>query len=112
MNRRRQSYFHDKQCAVCGSKERLELDHIDRSQKSSHRIWSLAKEKRDAEIAKCQVLCHDCHWKKTYKDMNYGNPTHGKSSTYKEYKCRCQPCCDAFRELGRRYRAKRKAEGR
>jgi hypothetical protein len=46
----------------------LELDHKDHRQKVSHTIWSWSMERRDAELAKCQVLCHDCHLDKTNKE--------------------------------------------
>lgn len=52
-------------CRHCGSWERLELDHIDRSTKVTHQIHRLSKVKREAELLKCQVLCHPCHFKKT-----------------------------------------------
>lgn len=52
-------------CRQCGSSERLEVDHIDPSLKVSHAVWSWSKPRREAELAKCQVLCHDCHAKKT-----------------------------------------------
>ncbi len=62
---RRKDYFLGKLCAKCGSTERLELDHIDPETKVHHAIWSWSKERRDKEAKKCQVLCHDCHKKKT-----------------------------------------------
>ena len=104
IQRRREEFFHDKKCVQCGSDHNLELDHIDRTKKTSHRIWSLSKAKREAEIEKCQVLCYECHKAKTYKDMGYGNPTHGKVSTYKDYKCRCEPCRAAYSAYKKRYR--------
>lgn len=32
-----------------------------RTQKINHRVWSWAEARREAELAKCQILCHDCH---------------------------------------------------
>lgn len=58
-------FFEGKSCVQCGSTENLELDHIDRTTKIDHKIWSWTRVKREAEIAKCQVLCHDCHKEKT-----------------------------------------------
>lgn len=54
-------------CAKCGSELALEIDHIDPSQKTASPgdVWFWNKEKREAELAKCQVLCHSCHAKKT-----------------------------------------------
>ena len=56
-------------CIGCGTKERLEFDHINQQDKEfdprprmgaktmSERQWN--------EIAKCQLLCYDCHREKT-----------------------------------------------
>jgi 5-methylcytosine-specific restriction endonuclease McrA len=56
-------------CIGCGSKQQLELDHINQedkewnprgsihSKKLSERFWK--------EIDKCQLLCYDCHREKT-----------------------------------------------
>ncbi len=52
-------------CAQCGSSESLEIDHVDRTQKISHRVWGWKPERRAAELLKCQVLCYACHKKKT-----------------------------------------------
>lgn len=64
-------------CRLCGSSERLEVDHIDHSTKVDHRVWSWSDERRKAELAKCQVLCHDCHKRKTAEHSrlkNLGKP--------------------------------------
>lgn len=63
--KRKAEWFSDKYCVVCGSTETLELDHIDRSTKVSHSIWSWSEIRRNEELAKCQVLCHDHHLEKT-----------------------------------------------
>lgn len=54
-------------CAKCGSDSSLEIDHKDSKTKEYFvgRIWSASKARREAELAKCQVLCHDCHIQKT-----------------------------------------------
>jgi 5-methylcytosine-specific restriction endonuclease McrA len=69
MAKRRAGFFADKSCAACGSRERLELDHVDPSKKTSHSIWSWSPERREAEIAKCQVLCRPCHQLKSIDDL-------------------------------------------
>jgi len=69
--KRKADWYKDKFCVHCGSVERLELDHIDPKQKISHSIWSWTQEKRDADTAKCQVLCHDCHVKKTKDNVEH-----------------------------------------
>ena len=93
--KRRAEFFADKSCVECGSKEKLELDHIDRTEKTrktDHGIWTWAKEKQEKELKKCQILCHDCHWKKTRQDLGYGRLIHGTITAYKNYKCRCPSC--------------------
>lgn len=105
MASRRSEWFADKVCAKCGSKENLELDHIDPSQKTDHKIWSWSKDRREAELAKCQPLCHDCHAKKTHIDR--GGPwKHGASSTGYRRGCRCDPCKDTWLAMKRAYRAR------
>lgn len=72
--------IHDS-CVECGSTSHLEVDHIDPSTKllSGSSLWSASKEKREAELAKCQVLCSSCHKKKSATEMwwrtNAGLPT-------------------------------------
>ena len=63
--KRRSDFFADKSCVVCGSTEELELDHVDPRLKVSHSIWSWRRERREAEIAKCQILCRKHHVEKT-----------------------------------------------
>lgn len=69
---RREAYFKDKSCVHCGSTEPLELDHIDPTTKliNPRNFWSMSDKnpKKIEELAKCQVLCHDCHIKKTVKN--------------------------------------------
>ena len=54
-------------CVVCGTTERLEFDHIDRTTKKysiGGRVsynFDILKE----EVDKCQLLCYDCHKVKT-----------------------------------------------
>lgn len=54
-------------CIECGSWDELEVDHINPTEKmiNPRGVWSLSKEKREAELAKCQVLCRNCHREKT-----------------------------------------------
>jgi hypothetical protein len=59
--RNRAEFFAGKRCERCGSTHEMELHHQDPSQKISCRFWSWKKERREAEIAKCIVLCRVCH---------------------------------------------------
>lgn len=69
--RRRQDWLNENSpCSLCGGTENLEVDHIDASTKEVETagLWSLSlsNPKRIAELAKCRVLCHSCHIKKTF----------------------------------------------
>lgn len=70
MAARRAEYFDGKSCVTCGSTESLELDHIDPTTKVHHAIWSWRAERREAELAKCQPLCRDCHISKSRKEFS------------------------------------------
>lgn len=65
-------------CAKCGSKDKLEVDHKDRTSKESHRIWSWSAARRVIELLKCWVLCHECHLTKTMEE-NRVDPTYRRS---------------------------------
>lgn len=52
-------------CVRCHGTERLQFDHIDPRTKLSHCIWTWGPERRAAELAKCQLLCEQCHIQKT-----------------------------------------------
>ena len=52
-------------CVDCGSWDDLQVDHVDASTKVTHRVWSWAKDRREAELAKCAVRCVRCHDAKT-----------------------------------------------
>ena len=96
--RRRNEFFKGKVCVKCGSTTDLRLDHIDPTKKVSHSIWSWSRSRRESELAKCQVLCHPCHVKKTLGQMpithGYGVAGHGTKRMYSNG-CRCRPCTDA-----------------
>jgi len=60
-------------CVKCGSKERLELDHINPEEKEWNPKHSMCSKKLTEnfwkEIDKCQLLCYVCHKEKTKKGM-------------------------------------------
>lgn len=104
---RRNAFFKNKNCIVCSSTENLELDHIDRSKKVSHRIWCWTEERQIAEIAKCQILCRDCHHVKT--GLENSRPlVHGRATTYAKHKCRCEPCKTAYAIRRQRHESRNK----
>lgn len=78
-------------CAQCGSDDYLEVDHVDPGRKVSHRVWSWTQARRDAELAKCQVLCRDCHAVKSGSERAR-EIEHGRPSVYDRFNCRCDLC--------------------
>lgn len=94
MKKRRQAWI-DSQggaCNECGSTDQLEVDHVDPATKSMQptAIWSRKESVRVEELAKCQVLCHDCHLDKTLAAVTW---THGRTGYSKG--CRCEVCYNA-----------------
>lgn len=87
-------------CKHCGTWENLEVDHIKREDKTMHTasIWSKRQEVRERELSKCQVLCRECHLKKTLDEANYPGIIHGSSRGYDHYACRCDECKEAKRK--------------
>jgi hypothetical protein len=84
MARRKAEYFSNKNCSTCGRSEQLEIDHIDPSTKLSHKIWSWSKIRREEELAKCQVLCKDCHLTKSKKEKIKGEDCSYSKLTYSQ----------------------------
>lgn len=77
--RRRSEWIANNGPCSCGSTDRLEVDHIDPTQKaiSISDVWTRCAEVREAELAKCQVLCYKCHKAKTKRDLaNNHHPHH------------------------------------
>lgn len=94
----RAAWLAGKCCVDCGSVERLECDHVDRSQKVSHRVWTWAPAKREEELAKCVVRCRACHQERHAAEMR---KEHG-SAGYKRG-CRCEECRSWKSASNRRY---------
>ena len=96
------SYYHEKRkeariklggkCVECGSKDKLEFDHIDPETKLFDINTNVSVERFWKEVAKCQLLCKGCHYKKTLKERGFA-PTRGRHGTPSTYKhCRCDVC--------------------
>ena len=66
-NRRKEWFDLHGPCEACGSWIGLEVHHVNPETKVSHRVWSWSKKRRDAELAKCVVLCFTCHHATTFK---------------------------------------------
>lgn len=95
LHKRRREWIASKggACESCGSPDRLEVDHIDRATKTmpAAGIWSRRADVRAAELALCQVLCHDCHKAKTASEFTVVY-SHGDYGMYNKRGCRCEPC--------------------
>lgn len=51
-------------------------------------MWTFSEERLQAELKKCQLLCHDCHREKTLKEISVD---HGEGLSGKK-NCPCAPC--------------------
>ena len=87
----------------CGSIDNLEFDHIDPSEKVSHRIWSWREDRIKEELSKCQLLCVECHKKKTAKQERE-KIKHGTRSGYQVLMCKCVLCRGAQNEYMKKWR--------
>lgn len=92
------------QCVQCGSQENLEFDHIDPGKKkfSITRMWGYSFKKVMEELKKCQLLCHECHQKKT--NLFSTHFIHGTLGAYRHHKCRCDDCRRVWNEATRRWK--------
>lgn len=97
---RRGEYLLDKKCVRCGASDNLEVHHKDPNTKISHRIWSWSRERRNAELRKCEVLCRDCHIIH-HKEVSRERVKHGSITMYSKYGCRCESCKGIKRERNR-----------
>lgn len=100
-------------CAQCGSSDRLEADHKDRTTKvfTASAVWGMALDNpnRVAELAKLQVLCHGCHKEKTRSEQT--KPlVHGTDNAYRKKRCRCESCRAAKAAYIREWEARRARE--
>lgn len=103
MARRREEWLEaNGPCQFCGSGEDLEVDHIDPEHKVSHRVWSWSKERREAELANCRVLCSDCHKERT-AEYRRDQVQHGTATMY-DLACRCVDCREFKRQKNARFR--------
>lgn len=106
--RRRAVFFKGKACAWCASTVALELHHRDPNLKLHHAIWSWGETRRQAEIAKCIILCDSCHERAHGEARRVEAELRNPCGTWQSYKrgCRCVACRagnrDYLRELKRR----------
>lgn len=93
-------------CRKCGSINKLEFDHIDPKEKefTISMLWNISHDRFIKEVKKCQLLCKECHKKKTLEDLGQqdARKTHGTLSSYRY--CRCSLCLKAKRDWNRQYK--------
>lgn len=95
--KRRAEWFAGKTCAACGGTDRLELHHLDPTEKESHAIWSWSAKRRETELAKCVPMCKSCHKGETRQqrhDQAVARNDHGTRGRY-DLGCRCVLCSRA-----------------
>lgn len=100
------------QCVRCGSVKELEFAHKNRTLKdrpykgTGQAVnWSWSPDRITAELAKCELLCSECHKVDTRKEIEALFPiVHGTLAGYKrDAGCRCEPCRKANADY-QRYR--------
>lgn len=93
-------------CVSCGTTENLEFDHIDPAGKdfAMARASAFSEKRWQAELAKCQLLCGDCHKAK--------HATQHPCGTVHRYwaGCKCGPCKGANSKYNADYKNRRKAD--
>jgi 5-methylcytosine-specific restriction endonuclease McrA len=85
-------------CSICGSWLDLEVDHINREDKISHKVWSWSEDRMLEELLKCQALCRICHAAKTGAENSAARSkpvVHGIQGGYRKG-CRCGECKSAY----------------
>lgn len=92
-------------CAVCGTTEQLEIDHIDPSTKTIEvsRFNSVSRVRLLEEIKLCQLLCSDHHKTKSVEEQSVG---HGGGLSGKK-NCKCEPCKARKREYMKNWKRSR-----
>lgn len=88
-------------CNKCRRADDLHVDHIDPKSKEFTIMpsWSLSWDKLLPELAKCQLLCKECHLEKSRSEGDLATGwtskpywNHGTVWGYSKYKCRCEDC--------------------
>jgi hypothetical protein len=98
---RRKHYLKGKICCRCHSTKDIEIHHMIRESKTSHKIWSWSKDKIAAELQKCIFICKQCHVD-LHRELALTKRIHGDSHTYKNG-CRCPACREAHKLCAREY---------
>lgn len=95
--RRRALEYLGGECVKCGTKNSLEIDHINRADKLYEiknllfKSWPV----QVGELDKCQILCKEHHRAKTSEESR--GFTHGTIYGWMKIKCDCATCYKAKR---------------
>src|SRR5580704_3746710 len=93
-------------CIRCGSIENLQFDHVNPATKlmAVSKMWTASEVRFQAELAKCQLLCEDCHKEKTLSEISvpHGGGVSGKKN------CPCRPCKQIKAQYMKRYNRERR----
>lgn len=118
--RERRAYAIEKlggKCVVCGTTENLEIDHINKKDKSFQitQRWSVSIEEYNKELAKCQLLCNLHHKEKSSREHDWGREgfgpsDHGSLAFYKNKGCRCKLCRKAYSDHAKWYRLQKQID--
>lgn len=105
MAKRKAKFYEGKSCTKCGSIINLELHHLDKNTKESHRIWSWSWKRILEEVEKCTILCFECHRgvDGIHSLEKIKTEFHGKGLGYQKYKCRCDLCREWKRLSDKKY---------
>lgn len=93
-------------CVVCGTSDSLEVDHINKTEKSFNISKKMSVKNNSTELDKCQLLCQKHHREKTSRE-NSGF-THGTRHGYMNHRCTCPKCSAAKRAWYDERNAKRR----
>lgn len=95
-------------CAKCGSCKRLDFDHVDPKTKvlAIGKMWQSSRARFETELAKCQLLCKECHIKKSRDEMPKAK--HGAWTLGIKSGCACSPCSEYRDQFNEARRNKRK----
>src|SRR5271157_243309 len=95
-------------CSRCGSKNTpLHLDHIDKKKKTMRAsdLHSVNDKRFENEVKNLQLLCPDCHVKKTREVWDYAvNKPHHGYWKYRKDGCRCPVCVKDYKEKQKKWR--------
>lgn len=101
-------------CVTCNSENNLEIDHVNPDEKSfvlAKALSGWSESRVQEELEKCQLLCVDCHKKKTRKELSirFNQREYWEHGTLSGVRyCRCELCLNAKKEYMKEYSKKYK----